>query len=404
MLFKNKINSIFLGVLCFMIFFSFTQSALAELAPRPSCQEVFSTSSFDREVPAPKSQLLQGWVRQSLLWRKSPAFLVESIEHPSQYTLVSANRPDYPLFQFPEWEDRPQGAVGGSIDQLELTDNRLTWSRRWARFNANETKYSHIQETRHFKISYDSFFDIAGRRLSLAHGPDFEQNQPKAQPSDIQEWLQEFPQGLPVASVEKQSDQFLIGYAKGMATAWIMERSTKSILKLAMEGQPGFKTEYNFEIGHGNMRVYDFGRTFVFQDKVINLEILGEKIILRKAEWKKDQQQWGKVQEETMQISRRGPLFVPHWNQGDEMFHPMEVEESGKLVVLLKNVKKVTTYSFLQLDLAKGLVSMTEEFVVPRLFVPRVLMSIPNPDNTNDFVFGLFDQAGKTLVFPKVFP
>jgi hypothetical protein len=31
-------------------------------------------------------------------------------------------------------------------------------------------------------------------------------------------------------------------------------------------------------------------------------------------------------------------------------------------------------------------------------------MSIPNPDNTNDFVFGLFDQAGKTLAFPKVFP
>jgi hypothetical protein len=387
-----------------MIFFSFTQSALAELAPRPSCQEVFSRSFFDREVPAPKSQLLQGWVRQSLLWRKSPAFLVESIEHPSQYTLVSADRPDYPLFQFPEWEDRPIRAVGGSIDQIELKDNRLKWSRSWALFEPNEAKYSHIQETRHFKISFDSFFDIAGRRLILVHGPDFAQTQPKVKPSDFQEWLHEFPQGVPVASVEKQSDQFLIGYAEGMTTAWILERSTKSILKLSMEGQAGFNTQYTFKIGHGNMRIRDFGRTFVFQDKVLNLEILGEKIILRKAEWKKDQQQWSEVQEETLQISRKGPLFVPHWNEGYEMFHPMKVEESGKLVVLLKNVKKVTTYSFLQLDLAKGLVSMTEEFVVPRLFVPRVLMSIPNPDNTNDFVFGLFDQAGKTLVFPKVFP
>jgi hypothetical protein len=309
-----------------------------------------------------------------------------------------------PCFNFQNGKIVPIRAVGGSIDQIELKDNRLKWSRSWALFEPNEAKYSHIQETRHFKISYDSFFDIAGRRLILVHGPDLAQTQPKAKPSEIQEWLQEFPQGLPVASVEKQSDQFLIGYAKGMATAWILERSTKSILKLSMEGQPGFKTEYNFEIGHGNMRVYDFGRTFVFQDKVLNLEILGEKIILRKAEWKKDQQQWSEVQEETLQISRKGPLFVPHWNEGYEMFHPMKVEESGKLVVLLKNVKKVTTYSFLQLDLAKGLVSMTEEFVVPRLFVPRVLMSIPNPDNTNDFVFGLFDQAGKTLVFPKVFP
>ena len=103
----------------------------------PNLHQEFLARKFfkivlDREVPAPKSQLLQGWVRQSLLWRKSPAFLVESIEHPSQYTLVS-EKTRLPLVSISRMGRSSSGAVGGSIDQLELTDNRLTWSRSWAR-------------------------------------------------------------------------------------------------------------------------------------------------------------------------------------------------------------------------------------------------------------------------------
>ena len=121
-----------------------------------------------------------------------------------------------------------------------------------------------------------------------------------------------------------------------MATAWIMERSTKSILKLAMEGQPGFKTEYNFEIGHGNMRVYDFGRTFVFQDKVINLEILGEKIILRKGVEERSTTMGQSARGNNANFSKGSSGFVPHWNQGMKCFILWKWKNQGSLLCFLK--------------------------------------------------------------------